>query len=159
FASYHGRRLPPATPYRRFVSWLAERDLDAARAAWSQVLAGFEHPTLVGLSGKVEQGRRAVASFTVSENTTTALGEFARSHHTTISTVLQGVYARVLMSLTGQCDVAFGTTVSGRPDEVLGADSMVGLLINTVPVRARITAATTTAGLLEQLRDAHTHTL
>src|SRR5690606_31153730 len=69
FASYHGRRLPPATPYRRFVSWLAERDLDAARAAWSQVLAGFEHPTLVGLSGKVEQGRRAVASFTVSENT------------------------------------------------------------------------------------------
>ena len=63
------------------------------------------------------------------------------------------------MWLTGQHDVAFGTAVSGRPAEVVGAESMVGLLINTVPVRARITAATTTAHLLDQLQDAHNHTL
>ena len=88
-----------------------------------------------------------------------ALGELARSCQTTVSTVLQGAFARVLMSLTGQRDVVFGTTVSGRPDEVLGADSMVGLLINTVPVRASITAATTTAELLDQLQSAHNQTL
>jgi non-ribosomal peptide synthetase component F len=63
------------------------------------------------------------------------------------------------MSLTGQRDVAFGAVVSGRPAEVAGADSMVGLLINTVPVRANITAATTTTDLLDQLRNAHNHTL
>ena len=48
-------------------------------------------------------------------------------------------WAQLLMSLTGQHDVAFGAAVSGRPAEMAGAESMVGLLINTVPVRARIT--------------------
>ncbi|PRC49611.1 hypothetical protein C6A85_73830, partial [Mycobacterium sp. ITM-2017-0098] len=109
--------------------------------------------------GRVGQGPREVASFTVSEDTTEALGELARSCHTTVSTVLHGAWAQLLMSLTGSGDVAFGTTVSGRPAEVFGADSIVGLLINTVPVRASITAATTTVGLLEQLQNAYTHTL
>jgi acyl carrier protein len=65
----------------------------------------------------------------------------------------------LLTSLTGQHDVAFGTVVSGRPAELVGADSMVGLLINTVPVRASITPATSTTDLLDQLRSAHHHTL
>jgi amino acid adenylation domain-containing protein/non-ribosomal peptide synthase protein (TIGR01720 family) len=159
FASYYGQRLPPAAPYRRFVSWLAQRDLDAARAAWREVLAGLDTPTLVGPAGRVEQGRREVASFTVSEETTRALGELARSCKTTVSTVLQGAFAQLLMSLTGQQDVVFGTTVSGRPAEVVGADSMVGLLINTVPVRASTSAATTTADLLEQLQSSYSQTL
>jgi acyl carrier protein len=63
------------------------------------------------------------------------------------------------MWLTGQHDVAFGTVVSGRRAEVAGAESMVGLLINTVPVRASITPATTTVDLLDQLQSAHNHTL
>ena len=146
-------------PYRRFVSWLADRDLDAARAAWGEVLAGFDTPTLVGPPGRLGLGRRGVASFRVPEQTTRALGELARSHHTTVNTVLQGAFAQLLMWLTGQHDVAFGTVVSGRPAEVAGAESMVGLLINTVPVRASITPATTTADLLDQLQSAHNHTL
>ena len=79
--------------------------------------------------------------------------------HTTVNTVLQAAWAQLLMWLTGQHDVAFGTAVSGRPAEVAGAESMVGLLINTVPVRAHITPATTTADLLNQLQHAHNHTL
>ncbi|MBI3692159.1 MAG: AMP-binding protein, partial [Mycolicibacterium aromaticivorans] len=159
FASYYGQRLPPAAPYRRFVSWLAGRDLDAARAAWGEVLAGFDTPTLVGSAGRASLGHRDVMASVVPWHTTKALAELARSRHTTVSTVLQSAFARVLMSLTGQRDVAFGTTVSGRPDEVLGADSMVGLLINTVPVRATITAATTTTDLLHQLQNSHAQTL
>ena len=93
------------------------------------------------------------------EQTTRALGELARSCHTTVNTVLQGAFAQLLCWLTGQHDVAFGTTVSGRPAEVAGAESMVGLLINTVPVRANITAATTTTDLLDQLQRAHNDTL
>ena len=104
-------------------------------------------------------GREALRRFEVAEQTTRALGELARSCHTTVSTVLQGAWAQLLMSLTGRHDVAFGTTVSGRPAEVAGADSMVGLFINTVPVRASITAATTTADLLDQLQNAYNHTL
>ncbi|WP_328359235.1 amino acid adenylation domain-containing protein [Mycobacterium sp. NBC_00419] len=159
FAGYYGQRLPPAVPYRRFVNWLAGRDLDAARTAWGEVLSGFETPTLVGPADRMETGSRTVESFVVPEETTKALGELARSQHTTISTVLQAGFSQLLMSLTGQHDVAFGTTVSGRPDEVLGADSMVGLFINTVPVRATATSATTTAGLLEQLQSSYSHTL
>ncbi|AKK28963.1 non-ribosomal peptide synthetase [Mycobacterium sp. EPa45] len=159
FAGYYGQRLPPAAPYRRFVSWLAGRDLDAARAAWGQLLDGFDAPTLVGPAGRTHMGERGIASFTLSENMTRDLGDLARSCHTTVSTVLQAAYGRVLMSLTGQRDVAFGTTVSGRPDEVFGADSMVGLLINTVPVRVQIGAATTTADLLNQLQGDHAATL
>ena len=93
------------------------------------------------------------------EQLTRAISELARSCHTTVSTVLQGAFARLLCALTGQHDVVFGTAVSGRPGEVAGAESMVGLLINTVPVRATFTAATSTAGLLDQLQGAYNDTL
>ena len=158
-AGYYRQPLPPAVPYRRFVSWLATRDLDAARAAWGQVLAGLDTPTLVGPAGPLGLGRRGVESFWVSEQTTRALSELARTHHTTVNIVLQAAWAQLLCGLTGQQDVVFGTAVSGRPAELSGAASMVGLLINTVPVRARLTAATTTADLLAQLQTAHNHTL
>ena len=159
FASYYGQRLPAAASYRRFVTWLAGRDRDAARAVWREVLAGFHTPTLVGPPDRLGLGRRGVKSFRVPEQTTRALSQLARSQHTTVNTVLQGAWAQLLMWLTGQHDVAFGTTVSGRPAELAGADSMVGLLMNTVPVRANITPATTTSDLLEQLQSAHSHTL
>jgi amino acid adenylation domain-containing protein/non-ribosomal peptide synthase protein (TIGR01720 family) len=159
FAAYYGQRLPAAAPYRRFISWLAGRDPEAARGAWREVLAGFDAPTLVGPPDRWGVGRRDVASFRVSEDTTRALGELARSHHSTVNVVLQGAWAVLLMSLTGERDVAFGTVVSGRPAEVAGAESMVGLLINTVPVRARITGGTTTGELLDQLQSAHNATL
>jgi non-ribosomal peptide synthase protein (TIGR01720 family) len=159
FASYNGERLPAAAPYRSFITWLADRDLDAARAAWREVLAGFDTPTLVGPPDRLGLGRRSVESFRVPATTTRALSALARSHRTTVSTVLQGAWALLMASLTGQHDVAFGTVVSGRPAELLGAESMVGLLINTVPVRARVTPATTTADLLDQLQRAHNDTL
>ncbi|EUA65782.1 condensation domain protein [Mycobacterium xenopi 4042] len=73
--------------------------------------------------------------------------------------MLQGAFAQLLMWLTGQQDVAFGIAVSGRPADVVGAESMVGLLINTVPARARLAATTTTAELLDQLQTAHNQTL
>ena len=162
FTSYAGQRLPVAASYRKFITWLTDRDLDAARAAWSEVLTGFETPTLIGspdrLSGR--SGQRGFASFEVSADTTAALGELARSCHTTVSTVLQGAWAVVLSSMTGERDVVFGTARSrmGQLD-MSDADSMVGLLINTVPVRATLAPASTVTGLLEQLQSAHNATL
>ncbi len=159
FAGYYGQRMPAATPYRRFVSWLADRDLEVARAAWREVLAGLDTPTLVAPPSRSGLGRRGATSSRVPEQTTRALVELARACHTTVNTVLQAAWAQLLMGLTGQHDVTFGTAVSGRPTEVPGAETMVGLLINTVPVRATITPATTTAGLLDQLQNDHNHTL
>ncbi len=159
FAGYHRQRLPAAVSYRRFVSWLADRDLDAAHAAWREVLAGFDTPTLVGPPQGLGMGARGFASFRVPEQTTRAVSELARSQRTTVNTVLQGAFAQLLCSLTGRHDVVFGTAVSGRPAELAGVDSMVGLFINTVPVRANITPATTTADLIEQLQRAYNDTL
>ncbi|OBG81540.1 non-ribosomal peptide synthetase [Mycobacterium sp. E802] len=159
FAGYFGGRLPAPVPYRRFVTWLADQDVSAAQDAWRQVFAGFDTPTLVGPPARIALGRRGVESFQLSAETTKALGELARTCHTTVSTVLQGAWAQLLMWLTGQRDVAFGTAVSGRPTDLPGAESMVGLLINTVPVRATFTPATTIASLLDQLQGAYSETL
>src|SRR3954447_24698493 len=159
FAGYFGQRLPAPVSYRRFVAWLESQDLAAAQATWREVFDGFDTPTLVGEAGREALGRRGVETFRVPEETTRALGELARSSHTTVNIVLQAAWAQVLMHLTGQHDVAFGTAVSGRPAEVAGSESIVGLLINTVPVRANVTATTTTTDLLEQLQSAHNHTL
>ena len=159
FAGYYGHQLGAPMSYRRFVTWLAERDHAAAEAAWGQVLAGFDTPTLVGPTERLAQGQRNVASFRVSAETTAALGELARAQRTTVNTVLQAGWAQLLCGLTGQRDVAFGAAVSGRPTDMVGAESMVGLLINTVPVRADLAAAGTTAGLLEQLQNAYNETV
>nr|WP_327533125.1 non-ribosomal peptide synthetase [uncultured Mycolicibacterium sp.] len=157
FASYFGQRLPAAPSYRAFVSWLASQDRDAARDAWREVLAGFDTPTLVAPAAP--PGPRHVESYQLTAEITRALGELARSQHTTVNTVLQAAWAQLLMWLTGRHDVAFGTAVSGRPAELPDADHIVGLLINTVPVRARSTADTTVADLLGELQRAHNDTL
>ncbi|BBX69275.1 hypothetical protein MPSYJ_27360 [Mycolicibacterium psychrotolerans] len=159
FAGYHGHRLPAAVPYRRLVGWLAERDREAAQAAWKEVLAGFDTPTLVGPPGRVRPGPRGVATYQMTKEITRAVGELARARHFTVNTVLQGAWAQLLTWLTGNHDVVFGTAVSGRPTDVAGAESIVGLLINTVPVRATIAPETTTAALLDQLHDRHNRTL
>ncbi|WP_232000643.1 condensation domain-containing protein, partial [Mycobacterium kyorinense] len=159
FAGYHQQRLPAASPYRSFMTWLAQRDRVAAHAAWREVFTDFDSPILVGPPHKLGLRRRSVESFRLSAKTTRALTKLARSQHTTVNIVLQGAWALLLSSLTGKHDVAFGTVVSGRPPEVVGAESMVGLLINTVPVRAHIASAASTADLLDQLQNAHNETL
>ncbi|OBK94862.1 non-ribosomal peptide synthetase, partial [Mycobacterium sp. 1165178.9] len=159
FGAYYGRQLPAAPSYRHFVGWLAGRDRETAHAAWREVLAGLDTPTLVSPPGRLEPGPPGVQSFWIAADTTRAIGELARTQQTTVNVVLQAAWAQVLMWLTGQHDVAFGTAVSGRPAELAGADSMVGLLINTVPTRAQISAATTGADLLDQLQDFYNHTV
>ncbi|BBY06253.1 hypothetical protein MNVI_15710 [Mycobacterium noviomagense] len=98
-------------------------------------------------------------SFRLPEAATNAVNELAHSQHVTVNTVLQAAWAQLLMWLTGQHDVAFGAVISGRPADLVGADSIMGLLINTVPVRTRITPTTTPADLLDQLQGTHNHTL
>nr|WP_236694277.1 non-ribosomal peptide synthetase [Mycolicibacterium obuense] len=159
FSIYHEQHLPPPTPYRRFVEWLATRDVAAAQAAWRDALAGLDGPTLVGQRDRLGHGERATSSFSLSENLTEDLGRLARTSHTTLNTVLQAAWAVVLTVLTGRQDVVFGTAVSGRPADIAGAEAMVGLLINTVPVRATIAGTTTASELLAQLHRHHNDTL
>ncbi|MFG2457070.1 amino acid adenylation domain-containing protein [Streptomyces sp. NPDC048523] len=143
--------LAPVTSYREYLAWLARQDKDAARAAWQAELAGVAEPTRVGATAPTEQAEEPKrVSAHLSEATTTALTELARAHGLTVNTVVQGAWALVLARLAGRTDVVFGATVAGRPPELPGAESMIGLFINTLPVRVRLDGA---QPVLEMLRD------
>ncbi|MEK8169898.1 condensation domain-containing protein [Streptomyces sp. M19] len=87
------------------------------------------------------------------EETTAALGDVARRHGLTLNTVVQSAWALVLSRLTGREDVVFGTTVSGRPTELPGVESMIGLFANTVPVRVRMDPAESLTGLMSRIQE------
>ncbi|MGX1315217.1 amino acid adenylation domain-containing protein/non-ribosomal peptide synthase protein (TIGR01720 family) [Streptomyces calvus] len=148
-----GAALPRVRPYRDHLEWLASRDDDAAERAWREALEGLEEPTL--LAGP-RAGRVPVVPdtlrFGLSAGLTAELGERARALGVTLNSVVQGAWAVVLSRLTGRTDVAFGVTVSGRPPELDGVENMVGLFINTLPLRAELDPAETLGALPARLQ-------
>ncbi|WP_367126086.1 amino acid adenylation domain-containing protein [Streptomyces phytohabitans] len=153
FSLYAGRALPPATPYRDFLDWLATRDARADEAAWRALLSSVDGPTLVAGPGRRGAGGASrVASAELDAATGARVAAVARTYGLTASTVVQLGWAVLLGALTGRDDVVFGATVSGRPAELPGAEDIVGLLINTVPVRVRLDPARTVADTLTALR-------
>ncbi|MGW7412699.1 amino acid adenylation domain-containing protein, partial [Streptomyces sp. NPDC054863] len=151
FALYDGRELPPAVPPHAYPAWLAGQDPRAADALWTAALDGVESPTLLAPAATRYRQEASQSRFTAElpHDVTNALSEWSRTHGLTLSTVIQGAWAVLLGALTGRDDVVFGTTVAGRPAEIPGAESMVGLYVDTVPVRARLRPE---AGLLDTLR-------
>ncbi|MDI5909770.1 non-ribosomal peptide synthetase, partial [Streptomyces sp. 12257] len=131
--------LPRVRPFRDYLQWLARQDRDTAVAAWRGALAGLDGPTLLAphsaerapvVPGRLETELDAADH--------AALGALARERSLTLNSLVQGAWAVVLGGLTGRDDVVFGTTVSGRPPEIAGIETMVGLFINTLPVRVRL---------------------
>ncbi|MFI8872766.1 amino acid adenylation domain-containing protein [Streptomyces sp. NPDC055243] len=152
--------LPPVTSYREYLAWLSRQDKEAARAAWKAELAGAEEPTQVAgptspAHGDTPPKKR---SSRLTEETTEALTALARDNGLTMNTVVQGAWALLLARLAGRTDVVFGATVAGRPPELPGADSMIGLFINTLPVRVRLDGSQPLLDLLRELQD-HQSTL
>ncbi|GIM89169.1 hypothetical protein Ato02nite_009620 [Paractinoplanes toevensis] len=146
--SYAGRPLPKVRPYKEYLGWVARQDRDASEKAWRDALAGIEEPTVLG------SGDQASATPAAIEHIVDAgvLAEAARAKGLTLNTVVQGCWALVLGELTGRDDIVFGSTVSGRPATLPGAEDMVGLFINTVPVRVRPRRADTWAGYLTRVQ-------
>ena len=146
--------LPPATPYREYLAWLSRQDLAAAATAWRQALSGLAEPTF---AASRERGRRAArperVTLTVPADLTSALAALARGRDLTMNTVVQGAWAVLLGMIAGRDDVVFGATVAGRPAEIAGVETMAGLFINTVPVRARMDPAESLAAFLARLQD------
>ncbi|WP_217712224.1 non-ribosomal peptide synthetase [Streptomyces sp. NA02950] len=149
--------LPPVTPYREYLAWLGRQDRDAARDAWRKALAGVGEPTLVrpadpGADPGAEPALPEHARVPVDPALTRALREVARDHGLTLNTVVQGVWGVLIGMLTGRTDVVFGAVVAGRPAELPGVERMLGLFINTVPVRVRLDPYRTVAELLTDLQ-------
>ena len=150
-------RLESPRPYRDYIAWLKQQDPSDAEAFWRETLRGFRVPTPLpkgrrNASREPSVARQEVQGRRISAAATTALLEMARRHELTLNTVVQGAWALLLSHYSGEDDVVFGATVSGRSAGLNGMDEMVGLFINTVPVRARRSSDMRLLDLLNRLQ-------
>ena len=155
-----GRTLALEKPplYRDYIVWLQQQDTAAARHFWRERLRGLRAPTPLRLerrAGPPPPGHEGLVQreLDLPESASAALGSLSRQRHVTISTLLQGAWALVLHHYSGERDVLFGVTVSGRPAALPGVESMVGPFINTLPTRVRIDERSTFWPWLRELRD------
>ncbi|WP_034521062.1 non-ribosomal peptide synthetase [Actinomadura rifamycini] len=161
--------LPPVTSFRDYLVWLGGRDRGAARDAWRRELAGLPGPTLVGpahgagadgaagtapAAGPGGAPLPARAATRLGGDLAARLRRVARGLGVTLNTVTQAAWGLLVGQLTGRSDVVFGAIVSGRPMELPGVERMVGLFINTVPVRVAAAPGDTLAGTLTRLQAA-----
>ncbi|MCA6094662.1 amino acid adenylation domain-containing protein, partial [Streptomyces sp. SCA3-4] len=156
FRLYDGDTVTPGSPstYRDYLEWLGRQDREGAELAWRRELSGLEDATLLAPAGR----SRTVAVPThlttwLSEETTAALSATARQYGLTLNTVVQSALAVLIARLTGRTDVVFGTTVSGRPAELPGVEDMLGMFINTIPVRAAVLPEQTLAEMAKLLQE------
>jgi thioesterase domain-containing protein/acyl carrier protein len=157
FSNGQDLKLEPSRPYRDYVRWLKQQDLAQAQAFWAQQLAGFSRPTPLGLRAAPDDssalpGRYGEQTACLPASTTATLQSLAQQHQLTLSTLVQGVWALLLSRYSGEADVVFGATVSGRPPDLTGMESMVGAFINTVPMRFEISPSSPLWSWLEVLQ-------
>ena len=150
-------RLSPVIPFRNYIAWLEGQDLGQAEVFWRQALAGFTRPTpLPGDRGAAdpESGYGAEVNALLSSELTQALNTLARQRSLTVNTLIQGAWAILLSRTSAEPDVVFGAVVSGRPPSLPGVDSIIGLFINTIPVRASVSPRTPLIPWLRELQSA-----
>ncbi|AXG51890.1 non-ribosomal peptide synthetase [Streptomyces lincolnensis] len=153
--------LPPAPPYRTFLEWLGRRDRTVAESAWREALAGVTDPTRLAphASDGLGSGELAQARTELPTETGTALTVLARNLGVTVNTLVQAAWAILLSRTTGRDDIVFGATVSGRPADLPGVESMVGLFINTLPTRVRLRPDEPLSGLLRRVQESYVRLL
>lgn len=149
--------LPPSRPYQDYIAWLRQQDLSQAERFWRKTLQGFTQPTPLGKTGTPESAprlgeRSGSLMFSLSASTTVQLQTLARQHRLTLNTLLQGCWALLLSRYSKLNDVVFGITVSGRPAELVKIETMVGLCINTLPIRVRLTSGQTLWSWLAEIQ-------
>jgi amino acid adenylation domain-containing protein len=130
--------LPPVRPFGEYVVWLQKQDLLRAELFWRRELAGFAAPTPLGIDHPAGTGGAsgyAEHTSLVSRGVTAGLQALATRHKLTLQTVTLGAWALLLSRYGGEEDVLFGGVVSGRPAALPGVETMVGMFINTLPVR------------------------
>ncbi|MEO2261327.1 condensation domain-containing protein, partial [Paenibacillus amylolyticus] len=148
-------QLDTPIQFSRYMQWFEKQDREAARHYWSQYLATYEQQASVPrASGKTEHGGVEQHAFRLDQELTRGLEQLAREAQVTLNTVMQTIWGVLLQKYNQSEDVVFGAVVSGRPAEVPGIEQMIGLFINTTPVRIRSTPGQSVLTLLQQVQDA-----
>jgi amino acid adenylation domain-containing protein len=150
-------QLESAYSYRQYVEWFYGKDFAASEHFWRERLSGFAAATPIGIQRRVPRPTQsgdywhAEQKLRLSERLTSCLNEAAIRHDLTLNTFLQGAWALLLSRYSGEQDVVFGATRAGR-HAFPGAESIVGLLINTVPVRVDVDRSRLVVDWLKELR-------
>ncbi|OZE93715.1 non-ribosomal peptide synthetase [Rhodococcus sp. 15-2388-1-1a] len=146
--------LPRVRSYRSYLAWLDRQDPAVSLSAWTRALDGVEEPTFVAPPsvGREISARSAETERFVDAETTASLVALGGRLGVTVNTLVQAAYGLLIAHITGRTDVVFGATVSGRPAALPGVESMIGLFINTIPVRVRFDPADTVENYLVRIQ-------
>ncbi|HBR48513.1 MAG TPA: non-ribosomal peptide synthetase [Nitrospira sp.] len=130
-------------PYRDYIAWLQKQDIKAAESFWREYLKAFPTPTPLPYDrlpeGLADQNEDAADHcLYLSADTSARLTELAQRHRLTVNTFFQGAWALLLNYYSSEREVLFGVTVAGRPTELPGVESILGLFINTLPLRVPV---------------------
>ena len=146
--------LPKSLPYKKYIQWINKQDQSQAEEFWKEELKGFYAPTPLAMERK-DQGQEkgyGECAYQVSEELTENLQEWVRNSRLTLNTLVQGAWAYLMSRYSGDNDVVFGVTSAGRPTDLIGAENMVGLFINTLPTRIRLTDNTSVVDWLRKIQ-------
>ncbi|MEH2333119.1 amino acid adenylation domain-containing protein [Nostoc sp.] len=143
-------------PYRDYIAWLQQQDISQAEAFWRKTLSGLTSPTQLGINPLIgyqpdQQQDYNEQELKLSPTTTAALNSFVKQYQLTLNTLVQAAWALLLNRYSGEEDILFGATVSGRPPALVNAESMIGLFINTLPVRVQVSPKQELLPWLQQL--------
>jgi amino acid adenylation domain-containing protein len=134
-------QLPPVIPYRSYINWLEKRDKNVSKNYWKKYLDSYKEmivvPGMKALKGNEAGYKKETVLLLLDKKETDQLEKIAGRNLVTINIAIQTLWGILLGKYNGIEDVVFGVVVSGRPSELEGVESMIGLLINTVPVRIR----------------------
>ncbi|BAZ54102.1 condensation domain-containing protein [Nostoc sp. NIES-4103] len=135
--------IQPSRHYQDYITWLKQQNLEKANTFWQQTLQGFSQPTALGLPAALATGSESTEYYgkqeaSLSTTTTLVLQSLVKQNKVTFNTLIQGIWALLLNRYSNNQDVVFGITVSGRPVDLVGSESMIGLFINTLPLRIHV---------------------
>ncbi|MBO3789856.1 amino acid adenylation domain-containing protein [Bacillus amyloliquefaciens] len=129
--------LEPVQPYGKYIKWLMKQDRKEAEIFWKTRLADLEQTASLPKKSAEPNGELEQAVFTISEDQTNELKNIAARAGATLNTVFQALWGMLLQRVSRCDDAVFGSVVSGRPSDLAGVEKMVGLFINTIPVRVK----------------------
>ncbi len=157
YAALKKDQQPPAPPthtpqFVGYIRWQQQQDMVAAEHYWREALAGYDEPVQLQLPNPHREAGYQQFEQRLSPEVTQQLGAFAQAQRLTLGTMLQGAWGLLLSRYSGRDDVAFGLTVSGRPPDLAGAEEMIGLFINTLPLRATVTDDVTVTDYLHTIQ-------
>ncbi|MEO8210865.1 MAG: amino acid adenylation domain-containing protein, partial [bacterium] len=133
--------LPTPLSYKQFILWLNKQDKKAAEDFWRNELKDFESPTPMITNGEIKAEKSEEIDeleIKLSAELTANIQTLAKQNQLTLNTIIQGAWAIILSVYRGEKDVLFGGTVSGRTPLLKGIETMVGLFINTLPVKVNV---------------------